>query len=380
MSFRKIVFLCLVVPFFVVGAVLIVQSRLADARKARHDYENLLKQNILFQCANLDGYFHLVQSLTRSSSFMLGHELHAEDVDSLTNRQLIAYLRETIGQNDSIIACGIAIDPAWRKSNPGRMFQYLFKERTPSGSFRMVELDQSRMDYVSQPWYQEVIKTGKTVWLAPEYYRSIDPDGIDNDSAGWGIAFSLPLLAEGKVFGVMTIGSPADFFIAEINKAAGDLDEGAYCVLINSQGVYCLHPDFEYVRTSFTLADDLLPGPGRETALSDMRNRKIGAARVHTRYGGESEWLTMVQAPLASSDWTVAVFSPENAFMAETHNNAWLGIAAMLGGLGIAVAIAGIGMRYLFRPLGDLVTAAERIGQGNFEQMVGTAVSANFPS
>ncbi|MCC8165453.1 MAG: methyl-accepting chemotaxis protein [Planctomycetes bacterium] len=370
MSFRNVLFACLLVPFVLVCGVLVVIGWTADMHRARTDYETILKQNVQVQRANLESYFILVEALSRSASVMLDHQLSARDVDQMHGADIATYLRTIIGPYDRVIAAGVAIDPAWRKTTPGPLFRYLLKRKDATGQMRQVDLDLAHIDYTAMPWYAEVMRSGKILWMAPEYYQGIDSDGVDNDIEGWGITFSFPVFADGKICGVMVVGTLVKENAELINQAASELGRDAYCVLLDKDGRLCLHPDFDLIRRHGNLfRDDLVDdgAGGVDRAREILRRRESGVTRVRSRTAKDAGWLYMVQAPMQSTDWSIAVLLPEENFLASARHNLYVSIAVMVTGMLVAVVVAAFALSRIGRPFRDVVETADRIARGDMQ-------------
>ncbi|MCD7895454.1 MAG: methyl-accepting chemotaxis protein [Planctomycetaceae bacterium] len=368
MSFRNVLFACLLIPFVLVCGVLVVIGWMADMRRARADYETILRQNVQVQRANLESYFILVEALSRSASVMLDHQLSARDVDQMHGADIASYLRNIIGPYDRVIAAGVAIDPAWRKTNPGPLFRYLLKRRDANGQLRSVDLDLAHIDYTAMPWYADVMRSGKILWMAPEYYEGIDSDGIDNDIEGWGITFSFPVYADGKICGMMVVGTLVKENAELINQAAAQLGSDAYCVLMDRDGRLCLHPDYDMIRRHGNLfRDDLVDdgAGGLDRAREILRRREGGVTRVRSRTAGDAGWLYMVQAPMESTDWSIAVLLPEENFLHPARHNLYISIAVMLTGMAVAAGVAAFALSRIARPFREVLETAERIGRGD---------------
>ncbi len=381
MSFRNVLFACLLIPFTLVCGVLVVIGWTTDMHRARTDYETILKQNVQVQSANLESYFILVEALSRSASVMLDHQLSTQDVDQMDGADIATYLRTIIGPYDRVIAAGVAIDPAWRKTTPGPLFRYLLKRQDATGQLRPVDLDLAHIDYTSMPWYAEVMRSGKVLWMAPEYYQGIDSDGIDNDIEGWGITFSFPIFADGKICGVMVVGTLVKENAELVNRAVAELGSDAYCVLMDRDGRLCLHPDDDMIRRHGNLfRDDLVDdgAGGRERARELLRRRESGISRVRSRTAVDAGWLYMVQAPMHSTDWSIAVLLPEENFLHPARHNLYISLAVMLTGMLVAVGVAAFALSRIGRPFREVLETAERIGRGDMAPVTETSRFQEF--
>ncbi len=381
MSFRNVLFACLLIPFTLVCGVLVVIGWTTDMHRARADYETILKQNVQVQRANLESYFILVEALSRSASVMLDHQLSTQDVDQMDGADIATYLRTIIGPYDRVIAAGVAIDPAWRKTNPGPLFRYLLKRKDATGQLRPVDLDLAHIDYTVMPWYAEVMRSGKVLWMAPEYYQGIDSDGIDNDIEGWGITFSFPVFADGKICGVMVVGTLVKENAELVNRAVSEVGSGAYCALLDRDGRLCLHPDDDMIRRHGNLfQDDLVDdgAGGLDRARDLLRRRESGISRVRSRTAMDAGWLYMVQAPMQSTDWSIAVLLPEENFLAPARHNLYVSIAVMLTGMLVAVGVAAFALSRIGRPFREVLETAERIGRGDMAPVTETSRFQEF--
>lgn len=369
MSFRRVMLVCMIVPFIMFCGFFVVYRWYVDLVRARADSEKFLVENIRLQRAKLESYIKQIEEMCRGTYTMLGRSLHAADVDGLTGDDLIGYLRNVVTDHDNVAATGIALHPKFRPSDANPLFRYLLKRPDPAGVIQVLELDLSFVDFLHEPWFEEVVRTGKPLWVDSEYYSGLDADMIDNDSEGWSITFSLPILADGEVCGVMCIDTMIDHYIAEFKSAAAEMGDGAYVVLVNSKGTYCLHPDYNYVRRRDNMFEDMYDdgAGGRERARRILRERQIGATRVKTRFAGESEWLYMVQAPVRDTDWTLAAFFPERNFTGPASRQMHLTLGMMILGLLLTGGLAGLTMHWLSSPFRQIVAMSEKVGEGNLD-------------
>ena len=372
MSFKNVMLIFIVAPFLIFCGAFMAFNWRDDLRLAQEDHVKMLLQNIQLQRGEIDSYMTHVEEICNSSDSMIGRTLTALDVAELTGPEVADYLYSLLVERDEISAIGIAFDPKWRTSNPGKLFRYGLKPQTddPQEPAEIMSLDLSHFDYESEPWYVETMRSGKSLWLGPEYYAGIDMAGTKRDDDGWAITFSIPLIADGEKCGVMVVGLLVANYVKIMDELAEGLGEEAYCVLVSSNGDYYLHPDISFVRDRVNMIEDVLDhDAGEEWQLvkSRLENREIGTARVKTRDQEQSEWMLLAQAPLRKTDWTLAVLLPEESFMARIKTQLYFGVGMTLLGTAVTIFVSVAGLYRLMNPLRKVVQTAEKIANGQLE-------------
>jgi HAMP domain-containing protein len=155
------------------------------------------------------------------------------------------YSRSLVESNPYISGCAIAFEPYYYKDR-GEQFMAYYR-RSGTGAEAVREESFGSTPYHQQSWYAETLKKGTPLWTGPL-------DELDADSETI-ITFCLPISdSKGKRIGVMGVDVTLNMLSRIVLSAKPS--EHSFCVLLNSNGSYLVHPD----KPSQEAADVMMAG------------------------------------------------------------------------------------------------------------------------
>ncbi len=359
MTFKKVLLISVLTPIALLSAFFLIYNWHSDFNRQQRDYETVLLQHARLQRSRIDSYFDQIENICNGVVSMLGRTLSQSDLDELTPEAIRVFLTSVMERSDRAYACGLAFQPDWRESGPERLFFYALREPGAGGGSQGVTThDFSTQPYLSESWYVEPAASGKDAWFEPLYYQGIDD---------WAITYSRPVVVGGRVVGVICVDLLAEQFIRELSADSAELGDGVLCAITNAGGEYIMHPDRRYMTERVNMfAQDILPdsGEGLSAARQLHDTGELGMARIKTREGG-GEWGYLVQTPLKTANWTLAVYLPESVFLDSIRSSMWWAALILIGGTVLVGTVVVICLHYLSVPLRDVVVVCQRIGRGD---------------
>jgi Methyl-accepting chemotaxis protein len=365
MSFRKALLASFIIPFTLFCVFFIALNWYSDLERGTEEYRMLLTQNVRMQRNKIEALFNEMKNICNAATFMMGGTLGREWLENLTREDISRYLQKLHQDFPEIEAVGVALKPGALGGDSPFLFLYTMKDMAAPGAVeRFREYDISNEEEMLLEWYRLPVERQRPVWLEPRYYVDID---------AWGFSYSAPIRVDGETVGVICIGSMLDYYRNSLNHEAGLLGDGGFYAMIDAGGNYLLHKDVNLERTQVSMLDtDIVQYRGDDlnrikTALKD---REIAISAVKTASLPEEGWLYMVQAPIRSTDWALALFLPEHNFLVPMEKNLFLGAVVMLLGAVVTLAVLLVCVHFISVPMRDVMRVAKRIGKGDMSPVV----------
>ncbi len=226
----------------------------------------------------------------------------------------------------------------------------------------MTLIDLTDTGFETQDWFVKSKDAGVGTWIKPYYYQEFNT---------WIITYMLPLWVEGKFIGEIGVGWPVEKFNQEMNDNAAELGDGTYCVIVDKNGDYLMHPDLDYISNKVNMfADDLdsADHPGWEAIKHYQNDKDVDFSVVRTKYAHE-EWLYAGIAPLRINDWSLVLFLPEKNFLLPLRRQLLIHLGLMLGLLLFVILLMTIGVRHFAKPLTDIMSAAAAYNRGCIQKV-----------
>jgi methyl-accepting chemotaxis protein len=362
-SFRSILIICIVVPFFTFFGIFFAVRWQSDLRHAEDAYVALMEQNVRVLTSRMEGYFSVVETLCDNATAYMGKEMSGEELAAFDEKAFTDNLRNIASKREEISAVGFALAEDWNPARPRPVFLYALKRGDPARPDYQI-LDLSHLDYTKDDWFTALQHDPTPRWDEPFEYA---------ETKEWIFTYTIPVMADGRFHGVLCADTRVEEYSALLNKAAAELGYDAFCVVTNARGKYLLHPDIGKVSSGANLFDsdiDPASGTGLERARELFENRRMGVAKIVRDDAGVKRDYFMVLAPLTKGPGSaMAVFLPVENFLGPLRRELAMGVGLMLMG---ALAVAGIAVflvHLTLDPLRHAVRAAERIATGGMESM-----------
>jgi len=279
------------------------------------------------------------------------------ETGNYSSQGLNTLLTETMGGNQHIYGIGAMFEPDSMTAGAQPLAPYYYREYgqlyfAPEEDFRFLTLD----------WYQIPKELGIKEWSEPCF-------------AGGGGAMlmtscSLPFFeqsGEQRRFRGIVVADVSLDWLTEIVASIKVLKTG-YSVLVSRNGTVLTHPNKEMImnETIFSIAESQNNPTLREIGRKMVRGES--GFTPHTGTNGVKSW--MYYAPVASTNWTLAVVFPEAELFAEVRSLAIkIALMGVVGILLLAMAVAVIA-RSITAPLHALANATEAVSAGDFDAVL----------
>ncbi|KIH76878.1 serine phosphatase [Geoalkalibacter ferrihydriticus] len=338
-----VITLCSVGIFAITTGYFYHNSRAALERELESNARNLVLASVNRVDKELTAIGKVAEGVARSL-----------ETGNYSDQALNTLLSETMEGNPHIYGIGAMFEPDSVTSGAQPRAPYFYREDgellfAPEEDFRFLPLD----------WYQIPKELGNKEWSEPYY-----------DGGGGTVLMtscSLPFYEEGgdqRHFRGIVVADVSLSWLTEIVASIRVLETG-YSVLISRNGAILTHPDKEMImnETIFTVAE-----AQNNPSLRDIGRKMVrgeSGFTPHIGTNGVKSW--MYYAPVASTNWTLAVVFPEAELFAEvrslTIKIALMGVAGILL---LAMAVAFIA-RSITAPLHALASATQAVAAGDFD-------------
>lgn len=359
MSFRNILVICIVLPFLVFFGVFFTSRWQSDVRNAESAYISLMQQNVRVLTSRMEGYFSVVETLCEGVTAYMGKQMSRSELARLDETDFIENIKSLGSMHREISAVGFALNKDWNPDNPRPVFLYALKR---GAIYEMLDL--KHLPYTEESWFTALRDDPAPRWDEPFEYA---------ETKEWIFTYTIPIMAEDTFYGILCVDTRVEEYTALLNAATAELGRGAFCAAVNAKGEYMLHPDISRVRSKANLFEaDIDAGPegGREAARKLFAGKKVGATKIVRDENGAKRAYYMVLAPLKTgAPFTMAVFLPEENFLAPLRRQLMTGLGLMLVGALLAVGIAFALVHLTLNPLRHAVHAAERIAAGDMQPL-----------
>ena len=279
------------------------------------------------------------------------------ETGSYSGLALNTLLMETLEGNQHIYGIGAMFEPDPMTAGAQPVAPYFYQEHgqlyfAPEEDFRFLTLD----------WYQIPKELGSKEWSEPYF------DG--GNGAMLMTSCSLPFFEESddhRRFRGIVVADVSLDWLTEIVASIKVLETG-YSVLISRNGTVLTHPNKEMImnETIFSIAESQDNPTLRDIGRKMVRGESGFTPHIGTN--GVKSW--MYYAPVASTNWTLAVVFPEAELFAEVRSLAIkIALMGVAGILLLAIAVAFIA-RSITAPLHALANATEAVSAGDFDAVL----------
>lgn len=214
--------------------------------------------------------------------------------------------------------------------------------------------DDSGYYYPSMEWYTGAIASDGGVWSEPYF-----------DEGGGNVrmtTYSRALRdADGNPFAVITSDVELSSFVSRLEQLRPFPE--SYVFILDREGTYISHPDETLImkhnifNRGYDPSDYGVLEMGRHMVAGE-----IGSRIVHL--GGRD--LLICYAPMPHHGWSVACVTPYSTVIKRLGLASWTVLIIMLAGLVLMALCIRVLLRYMTGPLRQLVKAANRISEGDF--------------
>jgi sigma-B regulation protein RsbU (phosphoserine phosphatase) len=257
--------------------------------------------------------------------------------------ELEQVIRAFVAGNPKVFGSAAAVAPQFR----GAYAPYFYRR---GGEIARADLATETYQYTEQDWYRAAA-AGKPAWSEPYF-----DEGGGNV---WMVTYSVPVLAGGKLRGVVTADVSVDW-LREIIES--DFDGSAYAVVLSRDGQILAHPAAEQaVQEIRTTGVD----PRVAEIVAKMLEGEQGFEPFDDAYLGRPARAAF--RPVGGAGWSFAVVYPEDELLEEVHALARDEIGILGAGLLALVVVVAALSRRLTRPLRELAASASRIATGDLD-------------
>ena len=286
------------------------------------------------------------------------------------------YCRKMVESNPYVQGCAIALKEDFYKDR--KFFMSYYHREVGQDDQYSNELIKSEtfsdLPYTLQQWYTRPMETGMTGWMPPLSKVKTDMEPL--------ITFSLPIynapldsLQSGKAKPVGVIGVDVALSVLTDIVEKAKFSENSYCVLLNADGEYIIHPD-----------DNKLMATTHQ-ALKDAENSaKLAAEAMMAggtgyrpfRLDGTDYYVfykSFERSPVPGRmtdrlGWSAGIVYPEPDIFGDYNNLTYSVLAITLVCLLLMFLLSRAVVHHQLKPLLMLTEKAQRISQGHYDEPI----------
>ncbi|WP_320171290.1 methyl-accepting chemotaxis protein [Maridesulfovibrio sp.] len=235
----------------------------------------------------------------------------------------------------------------------GEYGQYGWHE---NGQWKLAEMHQHDPNH-TRAWYMIPRDTKKAVLTEP-YTTSIVTDVM--------ATVSVPIVKKGKFIGVVGI----DFVLGAFKTMADTIHplETGYAFIVSNKGYCVAHPDQELVGKNITEA---FPPAERAEISSCVESGRKYQKIMTSPLDGKEYFFTFEPIVISGTDthWSIGLAIPTDKIFAGA--NSFLTLSLILSAIAIllVIAVALFVARSIAKPIGAMAEDAQRIANGNFDNI-----------
>ncbi|MDR0927933.1 MAG: SpoIIE family protein phosphatase [Ignavibacteria bacterium] len=277
-----------------------------------------------------------------------------DDINVTDPNILYNLTKEVVAHNHFIFGCAIALQP-YHFPEKGKYFApYAWHEGV---GISRKQLGSDENDIYTQNWYALPKKLRGPIWTDPY---------LDVYGAGANVymcTYSVPLMKNGKFYGIITADISLEWLAALVSKL--NRDSGSYTFIIDDKGRFLTHFDKSlHLPANFT---DITRG--NKDSINLMRiGRKITDRQTsHDVIRGESGTSYIFYSPIQKTNWSIAMMFKEPVIYGKLDYARKVFITILSVGLFFILVVGWITIHSLTKPLGKFADALTDIILADFK-------------
>ena len=313
----------------------------------------------------MDAELQLDGTMQHVDNILLGIEESAGNIyyDLLEHldepEQMASYCRRVIQCNSNVDGCAIAFKPGYYPDTDS-LFRVYVRRDELKGAVSSPKF--GHIHYTEQPWYANTMMSGKARWLYP--FVEQEDERI--------VSFCLPIIDKNKeCVGVMAVDLSVEL-LSQVVLAAKPTPN-SYCILLNSRGMYVIHPNKSQLLSlsALTLADQH-NSPSKRKVIENMMNGETGNSSY--QLDGETWYIfykpfvrhNVPGRSLEDLKWSIGIVYPKTDIFNEYNHHVTHIILIAVFGLLFFYIFSRIAIRRQLSPLRRLTESANSIAEGNY--------------
>lgn len=309
-----------------------------------------IARNLSWESINkIEGILSGIEDLTSSTALLIGSGVLTEGSQS-------SYINDLIKLKDEIVAVTVAFTPEYLAQNSShRSYIYNLSQL----EYAQTDVTLQAKAYPMEDWFLIPSAKKTDYWSEPWIDQNIGTFPITS--------YSVPIVKMNKVIGIVRADISLDV-LQQIVSSVKLLKTG-YAILITGNGTFVTHPADSLILnySIFSYAKQI-----EEPVLQDigrgMVRGKSSFVRLQKTKMFSQRWL--YYASISLNKWSIGVIFPDNEIMADLRKVNLIFTAILGFGLIILLTLIYGRIRTIFRPLKTLVSAANKIGSGDFNVKV----------
>lgn len=301
-----------------------------------------------------------------------------------SKEKMLLYSRMIVESNSSIVGCAIAFERGFYE--PGEAFMAYYHRSDDSTIVRSDDF--AGGSYTEQPWFTEVMQTGKPGWMKPltdDY--GLPPavaDGqilgvaktIDiNDEATAVTTFSLPIYRMFSTKPVGVVGVDVSLKLLSRIVQSGSPSATSYCMLLDESGTFIVHPD-----SSRLFSHNVFKMYASNPSVSSAAKAMMSGSTGYMQFRKDDADYYVFYSPFRHSavrgravseqKWSMGMVYPKDAIFGDYNRLIYYvpGIAVM--GLLLLFLLCRVIIHRQLQPLNMLTESAQRIAHGHYDETV----------
>ena len=211
-------------------------------------------------------------------------------------------------------------------------------------------------NFVNDSWFTQPVQASAATLSEPYVDSSTGRDVLM-------VTISSPIIAQGRTVGVATADISLEHLSAMVARIT-PYNTGSVFVVSNN-GVILAHPNSAFVGKQVTT----LPTVDQQKVLQDLQSKQEVTYEL-TLQGSNEQIITSLHSfPLVEGQqpWFFGVVLPRTEVLAEATNQLYLTLAISAAGILLALCVLYAVAGTITRPVQSLVTKANAIAMGNYE-------------
>lgn len=350
---------------FISLAVMLYFSREALMDEAKHDVEQTLEGTM----QHID---NVLMSVERSTyNIYMDLQSHLDKPE-----RMFTYSQKIVETNPHVVGCAIVFRPGYY---PGHDLYMAYMHR--KGGSDAVDEDMETAEterlhrftdrpYTEQIWYTEPMEKQEACWVGPLKNEDTEDEAL--------ITFCLPIFDKGECVGVVA----TDMAIEQLSQIilAVKPTPNSYSVLLNHKGSYIVHPDEQLLEkeTVFT-SPSRNSDPSVYEAANAMLSGQTGYVPFHL---DNKDWYVFYKPfdrdvsygqPMEKLGWSAGLVYLEDDYLGSYNFLLYMVLAITILGILVFFVFFRLFVRHQSKPLRMLTRSAQRIAEGNYDEIVPNA-------
>ena len=292
-----------------------------------------------------------VETATNAYSWQAVKYLHPDS--------LLAFSYRVVRFNPHIDGCSISTEPEVFPQY-GRYFSVYTVREKENGKDSIVSVIEEQYEYFEKTWYKLPHDLGEPRWVV--FFD--EADSLELTLDGMVASYSVPLYDDKScMVGIIS----TDLSLLRLSKLISEEEKpypNSYFALIDKEGRYLVHPDSTrlFTQTIFDGAD-----PRSQADIIALGHEMTAGNQGCMSVNVDGEPCLVCYQPLPSTEWSLALVSPDSDVLAGYHRQTYIIIPLLVIGLILILFLCHRTVTHAIKPINVLLDKTQSIAGGNME-------------